>query len=61
MMAHFYPDSHFMAVGKRVQSSWSFEEGTVVPCPDIQTGEVLVEWDNGIKTLCWPPDLEPAD
>lgn len=62
MAVHLYGPAHFLALGRRVENAWTGETGTVVPCPAVLTGEVLVEWDDSdVPTLCWPDDLEPLE
>lgn len=59
-ISNLIPASHFMAVGKRVESSWApgiF--GTVIR--DLGDRFVLVAWDNNhVDTACNEDDLEPA-
>lgn len=57
---HPYREPHYLAVGKRVENQYDYGVGVVVETLGVETGEVLVQWADGSKTLCWPHDLEPA-
>ena len=56
-----YPTTHFMAVGKHVESAWEAgRTGTVVQ--DFGDGTVLVDWLGcTLQTVCDPSDLEPLN
>ena len=61
MTNNTYPASHFMAVGKHVESA--YEEGrTGTVVKDLGDGTVLVDWlGYSLKTVCTPFDLEPLE
>jgi len=59
-MFHAPDPEHFAAVGRSVESSWDLgRRGRVAEW--ISDYEFVVEWEQGIDTVCTVHDVEPAD